>query len=97
MIDTAEQARSVVSMAKFPPQGVRGAGSAFAYLEHGLATTSEYVAKANQSLVTMIQIESRQGLENVEEICQVDGVGKRERASERQLHRHNQQEEEYDC
>lgn len=97
MIDTAEQARSVVSMAKFPPQGVRGAGSAFAYLEHGLATTSEYVAKANQSLLTMIQIESRQGLENVEEICQVDGVGKRERTSERQLNRHNQQEEEDDC
>lgn len=76
---------------------MRGAGSAFAYLEHGLATTSEYVAKANQTLVTMIQIESRQGLENVEEICQVDGVGKRERTSERQLNRHNQQEDEDDC
>lgn len=76
MINTAAEARSVVSFAKFPPVGVRGQGSPFACFEHGLATPAEYVAKANDSLITMVQIESVEGLRNVEEICQVEGVGK---------------------
>ena len=76
MINTAADARSVVSFAKFPPDGVRGQGSPFACFGHGLATPSEYVSTANKNLLTMVQIESIEGLENVEEICQVDGVGK---------------------
>jgi 4-hydroxy-2-oxoheptanedioate aldolase len=75
MISTAAEARSVVSFAKFPPVGVRGQGSPFACLEHGLATPSEYVAKANDNLITMIQIETVEGVKNIEEICQVEGVG----------------------
>ena len=76
MINTAAEARSVVSFAKFPPVGVRGQGSPFACLEQGLATPSEYVAKANESLITMVQIETVAAVNNIEEICQVDGVGK---------------------
>jgi 4-hydroxy-2-oxoheptanedioate aldolase len=75
MINTAAEVRSVVSLAKFPPVGVRGQGSPFACLEHGLATPSEYVAKANDDLITMVQIEIVEGVKNIEEICQVDGVG----------------------
>lgn len=74
-INTAAEARSVVSLAKFPPVGVRGQGSPFACLEHGLATPSEYVAKANDNLLTMVQIETAAGVENVDDICQVEGVG----------------------
>lgn len=74
-INTAAEARAVISASKFPPIGVRGQGSPFACFEHGLATPSEYVAKANDSLVMMIQIETVAGVENVDEICQVDGVG----------------------
>jgi 4-hydroxy-2-oxoheptanedioate aldolase len=68
MISTAAEARSVVSFAKFPPVGVRGQGSPFACLEHGLATPSEYVAKANDNLITMVQVETVQGVKNIEEI-----------------------------
>ncbi|KAK5120784.1 hypothetical protein LTR85_005850 [Meristemomyces frigidus] len=74
MINTAADARSVVSFAKFPPIGVRGQGSPFACFEHGLATPAEYVSTANVNLLTMVQIESADGLKNVEDICQVDGV-----------------------
>jgi 4-hydroxy-2-oxoheptanedioate aldolase len=62
-------------MSKFPPRGVRGAGSAFACFEHGLAGPAEYVAKANMNVVIMVQIESRRGVEEVEAICAVDGIG----------------------
>ncbi|KAI1618773.1 Pyruvate/Phosphoenolpyruvate kinase-like domain-containing protein [Exophiala viscosa] len=73
-VNSAEEARSAVSWAKFPPVGVRGQGSPFACFEHGLATPSEYVAKANAGIITMIQIETRAGVENIDQICEVEGV-----------------------
>lgn len=76
MISTADEARAVVSLAKFPPVGIRGQGSPFACFEHGLSTPSEYVVRGNDSLLTMVQIETAAGVENVEDICQVHGVGK---------------------
>ncbi|BCS24449.1 HpcH/HpaI aldolase family protein [Aspergillus puulaauensis] len=72
-INNAEEVRQVVASAKFPPQGVRGQGSAFPAIGHGL-TTPEYMVSANETIITMIQIETRAGVENVEEICSVEGV-----------------------
>lgn len=72
-INNADEARQIVGSSKFPPQGVRGQGSAFPAIGHGL-TTPEYMESANQTIITMIQIETRAGVENVEEICAVDGV-----------------------
>lgn len=73
MINTAAEAQAVVSASKFPPQGLRGQGSFFPAIGHGL-TTPEYMASANQTLLTMVQIETRDGVANVEEIAAVDGV-----------------------
>ena len=75
MINNAIQAREAVSFAKFPPAGVRGQGGPFACYEFGLATPAEYVAAANDLVLVMVQIETSEGLKNVEEICQVGGVG----------------------
>lgn len=72
-INNADEARQVVASAKFPPQGVRGQGSAFPAIAHGL-TTPEYMKSANETILTMIQIETREGVENVDEIAAVDGV-----------------------
>ncbi len=72
-INNAEEVRQVVASAKFPPQGMRGQGSAFPAIGHGL-TTPEYMVSANETIITMIQIETRAGVENVEEICAVEGV-----------------------
>lgn len=72
--NTAVEAQAIVNASKFPPQGLRGQGSAFPAIAHGL-TTPEYMKSADQTLLTMIQIETRAGVENVEEIAAVDGVG----------------------
>lgn len=72
-INTAEEAEQVVASSKFPPQGVRGQGSAFPAIAHGL-TTPEYMRSANETLITMIQIETRAGVENVDAIAAVPGV-----------------------
>ncbi|KAH7139576.1 Pyruvate/Phosphoenolpyruvate kinase-like domain-containing protein [Dendryphion nanum] len=72
-INNAKEAEQVVASSKFPPQGVRGQGSAFPAIGHGL-TTPEYMKSANETIITMIQIETKAGVENVEEIAAVPGV-----------------------
>lgn len=73
-INTAEEARAVVSHSKFPPQGLRGQGSAFPAITHGIDIPT-YLKTANETLITCIQIETRAGVENVDAICAVPGVG----------------------
>ncbi|KAE8150462.1 Pyruvate/Phosphoenolpyruvate kinase-like domain-containing protein [Aspergillus avenaceus] len=72
-INTAEEARTIVSYAKFPPQGLRGQGSAFPGLARGVDIPT-YIKTANETLLTCVQIESKAGVENVDEICAVPGV-----------------------
>jgi hypothetical protein len=73
-INTAAEAAEVVRLAKFPPLGARGQGSPFAALAHGVPTP-QYLKQANDTLITMIQIETVEGLKNVREIAAVPGVG----------------------
>lgn len=74
-INTVEDARAVVAASKFPPVGFRGQGSAFASLALGLDVPT-YLKTANETLITCLQIETKQGLENVDAICACPGVGK---------------------
>ncbi|KAG7417030.1 2-keto-3-deoxy-L-rhamnonate aldolase [Fusarium oxysporum f. sp. rapae] len=74
MINTPEDARNVVQHAKFPPQGLRGQGSAFPGFAFGV-DISTYMAMANETVLICLQIESKFGVENVDAICAVPGVG----------------------
>lgn len=74
-MNNPEQAKEVVSFAKFPPIGARGQGGPFACYEFGLKSPVQYVAAANDLIVVMVQIETVDGLKNIDAICQVDGVG----------------------
>ncbi|KAL2017551.1 hypothetical protein VTK56DRAFT_1985 [Thermocarpiscus australiensis] len=70
LIRTVEEVKNVVAAAKFPPLGRRGFGSPFALqnFQSGL-TFTEYLQQANESLLTMVQIETREALDSVEEIA----------------------------
>ena len=74
MVNTKEDAEFVVKACKFPPIGLRGQGSPFSAWASSLSTP-DYVQSANDSLLTMVQIETIEGAKNVEEIVTVDGVG----------------------
>jgi 4-hydroxy-2-oxoheptanedioate aldolase len=74
-VNTADEARAVVSDAKFPPQGRRGQGSAFPGIAHGIDIPT-YMKAANETLITCLQIETKTGVENIDAICAVPGVGK---------------------
>ena len=73
MVESAEQARLIVASAKYPPVGGRGVGVYYPDdLEPGgLAAT---LAKANDELLLIAQIETAAGVEHVEEIAAVDGI-----------------------
>lgn len=73
-VNTAEEAKSVVASSKFPPYGLRGQGSAFPGIAYGVDIAT-YVRTANETILVCLQIESKQGVENVDAICAVPGVG----------------------
>ncbi|GAA5912310.1 hypothetical protein JCM5296_000494 [Sporobolomyces johnsonii] len=87
MMSSAEEARRLVSFAKFPvPRaalaadpslvaagGVRGAGSPFAPAVFG-QSLAEYTATANDNTFVGVQIETRAGLDACEEIALVEGI-----------------------
>ena len=73
-MSTAEQARSVVSAARFPPKGTRGFGSPFTQVAWGLSV-SEYLQQANDGVLVLTQVETRDAFNNIDAICAVDGLG----------------------
>jgi len=72
MVHTAQQAKEAIAAAKFPPTGTRSVGSYLPMLSFD-ATTAEYVDRANDELMVVLQIESPQGIANLTEICQLPG------------------------
>src|SRR4051812_11916611 len=71
MIESAAQARSMVSAMRFPPRGIRGVASATSRAS-GFGADRSYVQSAHEHLTLLVQIESRAGLDALEEIARVD-------------------------
>ncbi|MGN6516459.1 MAG: HpcH/HpaI aldolase family protein [Rhizomicrobium sp.] len=70
MIDTPEQAAAFVSAARYVPMGSRSAGPNRARLYGG----EDYIARANETILTMAQIETKQAVENVDAIARTPGL-----------------------
>ncbi|WP_449415701.1 HpcH/HpaI aldolase family protein [Ochrobactrum teleogrylli] len=71
-VSTAHQARAAVQATRYPPIGARGVGpgraAAYGY------RIPDYLTAANDAIVFAIQVETAEGLANIEEISEVDGV-----------------------
>jgi len=75
LIRTAEEVKTLVASCKFPPQGTRGFGSPFAVQTFDpVPSLTEYLEQANDSVTIMVQIETREALEAVEEIARLVDV-----------------------
>jgi 4-hydroxy-2-oxoheptanedioate aldolase len=75
LLYNAEDAKKLVLSAKFPPQGQRGFGSPFPMERfHPDLGAGDYLQQANDAILTMIQIETQEALENVDAIAAVPGV-----------------------
>jgi 4-hydroxy-2-oxoheptanedioate aldolase len=73
-IKTAEGARAAIDAMKFPPVGHRGYGLGSIVTDLKAKTAQEEVDSANRETLAVIMIESREGVENVEEIAAVPEV-----------------------
>lgn len=73
MVESADQARELVRAIHYPPQGVRGVGSALARASRWNSIPG-YLDKADEQMCLLVQIESREGLANLDAIAAVQGV-----------------------
>jgi 4-hydroxy-2-oxoheptanedioate aldolase len=73
MVDTAEQAKQIVRAAKYPPEGIRGLGTSMARAANW-NRTADYLHKANDEICVIVQVETQAGIDNIEEIVQVEGL-----------------------
>jgi 4-hydroxy-2-oxoheptanedioate aldolase len=73
MVETAEQARQMVAATRYPPNGIRGVGSALARSSRW-NQIENYLHEADGEMCVLVQIESKKGLENLEEIASVEGI-----------------------
>ncbi|MDW6003294.1 2-keto-3-deoxy-L-rhamnonate aldolase [Vibrio mangrovi] len=73
MVDSAEQARQVVSAMRYPPEGVRGVGASVARAARW-GRIEQYMEKANEELCLLIQVESKTALDNLDDILAVEGI-----------------------
>ncbi|MCV6824466.1 MULTISPECIES: HpcH/HpaI aldolase family protein [Halocynthiibacter] len=73
MVETAEQAEKIARAMRYAPRGNRGVG-AFVARAGGYGETPDYMSNANDEVALMVQIETRRGLDNLDDILSVDGV-----------------------
>lgn len=73
MVETAEEAKAIVSACRYPPLGVRGSAAPVVRAS-GYGTTEDYVERAADELFIAVQAESVTAIDNAAEIAAVDGV-----------------------
>jgi 4-hydroxy-2-oxoheptanedioate aldolase len=74
MINNARDARAFVAAAKFPPLGERSWGPNRATMLGGITDQKQYLAQANEAIVTLAMIETREALENLNAIASTPGI-----------------------
>jgi 4-hydroxy-2-oxoheptanedioate aldolase len=70
LINTAEDAAKAVAACRYPPVGMRSSGPLRAALYGG----ANYQAEANEHIVVLAMIETKEGLANLDAICATPGL-----------------------
>lgn len=71
-VQTEEEAKQAVAATRYPPRGVRGFASASRSSRFG--RVKDYHTRAEEETCVLVQIETQQGLENLEAIARVEGI-----------------------
>lgn len=71
-IQDAEEARAAVSAVTYPPKGTRGVAGITRATRYG--TIANYAGRANDEICLLLQVETREALDNLDEIASVEGV-----------------------
>lgn len=73
-ITTAAEAKHIVDMAKYWPIGDRGMDPSTRAAKYGIADFGEHITESNAQVTVLILIEDKEALENLDEICSVEGI-----------------------
>ena len=73
MVETAEQAASLVAAMQYPPRGVRGVGAVLGRSSRW-NRMPDYLKTAGEEMCLLVQVETRRGVENLKAIAAVPGV-----------------------
>ncbi|MDH5674295.1 MAG: aldolase/citrate lyase family protein [Myxococcales bacterium] len=72
LVRDAEEVRRAVSACRYPPQGTRGIAS---HRAHGYGLDgADYFARANDEILIVAQVETREALEDLDAIAEVPGL-----------------------
>jgi 4-hydroxy-2-oxoheptanedioate aldolase len=74
MVNTREEVQRAVDFSKYPPVGNRSIGGTFGPYGFGTTEWPEYVKVANDEIMVIVQIESAQALQNLDDILSVAGI-----------------------
>lgn len=74
MVKSAEDVRKVVEYARYAPVGARGISTRRAHNHYDAKDIPAYMQKANKETVILIQIETKEALEALDEIVAVPGI-----------------------
>lgn len=72
MVNNANEAKKAVKAAKYPPEGIRG--FAFCQANEWGREFDEYVKTANNSIIVIAMVETREAVDNIGEILEVEGI-----------------------
>lgn len=70
---TRELAEQAVAACKYPPLGLRGFGPGMAVSRYGMST-ADYVRFADENVLVVVIVETRQAVEAIESIASVPGI-----------------------
>jgi 2-dehydro-3-deoxyglucarate aldolase/4-hydroxy-2-oxoheptanedioate aldolase len=72
-VNTREEAIQALRACKYPPLGIRGIAGSPRAAGYG-RDAAQYLKRANDEVFVMLQVETPQAVENLEEIAKVPGV-----------------------
>ena len=71
-VQSAEEAAQAVQAIRYPPRGVRGVAGTTRASRYG--RVKDYARRADEELCMLVQIETADGLKNLEAIARTDGI-----------------------
>ena len=74
MTSTKEQAEKIVRYSKYAPLGQRGFGGQMGHTNYRPVKAVDFMKEANESTLIVAQIETREAIENIDAILDVEGI-----------------------
>jgi len=73
MVESAEQAQTLVDAVTYPPHGIRGVGSALARASN-FSAIPDYLTTARDEICLLVQVENQKGMAALDDILAIDGI-----------------------